>query len=94
MNHPVDNKPNNSPPQMLMAHDPLLVVVVERDANGKTVTQIVGSQELDVPIFGLMLVDILRHGAAALKVPEDAVWQWVDVERNHPTTDLHEVVPQ
>lgn len=90
----MDNQPSNSLSQMLIAHDPLLVVVIERDANGKTVTQIVGSQELTIPVFGLMLVDILRHGAAALKVAEDEVWEWVEAERNHPTTDLHEVVPQ
>ena len=38
--------------------------------------------------FGLLVVDLVRHVAAAFDVAEDDVWEWVDKERRHPTSPI------
>ena len=38
--------------------------------------------------YGLLICDLVRHVARAFKVEEGAVWEWVDKERYHQTTDL------
>jgi len=38
--------------------------------------------------YGMLACDLVRHIAAAFKVKEDAVWEWVDKERHHHTTDV------
>lgn len=38
--------------------------------------------------YGLIIADLVRHVAAAFKVDEDDVWEWVDKERRRPTTTL------
>ena len=38
--------------------------------------------------YGLLVCDLVRHVAAAFKVEEDDVWEWVDKERHHHTTDI------
>ena len=46
--------------------------------------------ELDRPVshYGMMICDLVRHVAMAYKVEEDDVWEWVDKERHHHTTDV------
>jgi hypothetical protein len=39
-------------------------------------------------VYGLLIADLVRHVARAFKVGEDAVWEWVDKERGHPTTPI------
>lgn len=41
--------------------------------------------------YGLLICDLVRHTAKAFGVDEDNVWEWVDKERNRPTTDIKEV---
>ena len=38
--------------------------------------------------YGLLVCDLVRHVAAAFNVREDEVWEWVDKERNRPTTAI------
>lgn len=90
---PTNSDKTKPQPMLITGPNPLLLVAVE-DVNGKTQTQISGSGELTVPKLGLIIADLVRHGAAALNVHEDEVWCWVDLERQHPTTELHEVKPQ
>ena len=40
--------------------------------------------------FALVVVDIVRHIAKCFEVEEDVVWEWVDKERHHHTTDIVE----
>jgi hypothetical protein len=40
--------------------------------------------------YGLLICDLVRHVAAAFKVEEDRVWEWVDKERYHPTTKVRQ----
>jgi hypothetical protein len=38
--------------------------------------------------YGILICDLVRHVAKAFKVPEDAVWEWVDKERYHHTSEI------
>ncbi|MFL6600772.1 MAG: hypothetical protein ACJ8R9_05520 [Steroidobacteraceae bacterium] len=38
--------------------------------------------------YGLIVCDLVRHIARKFGVEEDAVWRWVDLERNHHTTEI------
>lgn len=38
--------------------------------------------------YGMLVCDLVRHIAASFQVKEDAVWEWVDKERHHNTTDI------
>ncbi len=38
--------------------------------------------------YGLLICDLVRHVAGAFKVDEDDVWEWVDKERHHHTTEI------
>jgi len=41
--------------------------------------------------YGMLIADIVRHIARAFKVHQYEVWEWVDKERHHPTTEVEEV---
>lgn len=56
-----------------------------------------GSEEIAIRLYphdlghdgyGLLICDLVRHVAAAFKVDEDDVWEWVEKERRKPTTAL------
>jgi hypothetical protein len=38
--------------------------------------------------YGMLVCDLVRHVARAFEVEEQDVWEWVDKERDHPTTDI------
>ena len=38
--------------------------------------------------YGLIICDLVRHVAHAFQVEEEEVWEWVDKERHHPTTEF------
>jgi hypothetical protein len=38
--------------------------------------------------YGLLICDLVRHVANAFHVDEDDVWEWVDKERHHHTTEI------
>jgi hypothetical protein len=38
--------------------------------------------------YGLLICDLVRHVARAFKVEERDVWEWVDKERDRPTSDI------
>lgn len=67
------------------------LIHVWRRGDGKTVTEL--NLRYDYRAFGLLICDIVRHVANALKVNEDAVWEWVDKERACPTTPIIEQKP-
>jgi len=68
-----------------MKEQELLRVV--RQADRKTRISIY-SHGMNHQHFGLLVCDIVRNIALAFDVSEDAVWEWVDKERSHPTTDI------
>ena len=65
-----------------------LIICFEHD--GKTITHLHPGERTHEQ-YGILIADIVRHIANAFKVREDEVWEWVDKERRHPTTDVEEL---
>ena len=64
-----------------------LVIVFEEE--GVPVTHIWPSNTCNShQAYGLIVCDLVRHVARAFKVPEAAVWEWVDRERARPTARI------
>jgi hypothetical protein len=70
----------------------VLTVEVTRRSDGKMLTEL-RATNLSYEQFGLALVDILRHGAKAYNVSEEAIWEWVEREYYNPTTPVIEIKP-
>ena len=68
-----------------------LIICFEHD--GKTITHL-HPGKFAHEHYGMLIADIVRHISRAFKVGEDEVWEWVDEERHHPTTDVQEVKVQ
>ena len=63
------------------------VVMFEQD--GKVVCHLHQSTMADSHSdYGLLICDLVRHVASAFEVDEDDVWEWVDKERYHHTTEI------
>ena len=60
---------------------------------GRVVCHIHPQQTEDHREYGVYICDLVRHVANAFKVDEDDVWEWVDKERHHPTTDIERPLP-
>ena len=69
---------------MMITHP--LVIMFEQDGN--IVCHIHPRQQDSHSGYGLLICDLVRHVANAFKVDEDDVWEWVDKERHHHTTDI------
>jgi hypothetical protein len=41
--------------------------------------------------YGLLVWDLVRHIAQAMKVGEDDIWEWVERERAKPTSPITQV---
>lgn len=41
--------------------------------------------------YGMLICDLVRHVARAFEVAEEDVWEHVDKERHHPTTEITEL---
>ena len=41
--------------------------------------------------YGLLVCDLVRHVAQAMKVEEGAIWEWVERERSKPTSPITQV---
>ena len=63
-------------------------IIVYEGPNGDSITELYVPEDWDEGHYGLMICDIVRHVAIAFKVPEAAVWEWVERERKHPTTTM------
>lgn len=63
-----------------------LVVMFEQDQ--KIVCHIHPRKTDNYKGYGLLICDLVRHIANAFHAEEDDVWEWVDKERNHHTTDI------
>jgi hypothetical protein len=67
-----------------------LIIVFEND--GKAQTHLYpGSYGYEH--YGILIADIVRHVANAFKVGENDVWEWVDKERDNPTSPAIELKP-
>jgi hypothetical protein len=66
------------------------LVIMFKDDDGKVLCHLY-PDEMDHRHYGLLVCDLVRHVAAAFKVAEKDVWDWVDKERNRPTTELNTI---
>ena len=64
-----------------------LVIMFQDDAKN-VVTHIHPPKDWTHAHYGLLICDLARHVARALKVDEAKIWEWVDNERDKPTTDI------
>lgn len=67
-------------------HNPL--VIMFRTPDKQIICHIHPTEEDGHEAYGLLICDLVRHVARAFKVDEDEVWNWVDKERYHPTTEF------
>jgi hypothetical protein len=65
-----------------------LIIVFKND--GKTQTHLYPG-EGGYKQYGILVADIVRHAAKAFNVHENDVWEWVDKERDHPTSPIEEI---
>lgn len=64
------------------------LVVMFRMYDGKICCHIMSTKGETFQGYALLACDLVRHVAAAFKVEEDDVWEWVDKERHHKTTEI------
>jgi hypothetical protein len=69
----------------MVLKDPL-VVMFQQD--GQLICHIHPAEGLDHRHYGVVICDLVRHVARAFKVEEAEVWDWVDKERQSPTSDI------
>ena len=76
-----------SPGTPMRIEKPLVVMFETPD--GKVVCHLHPSERAKSHAeYGLLIGDLVRHVSRAFKVEESEVWDWVDKERNHPTTTI------
>jgi hypothetical protein len=63
-------------------------VIVELDQNGRPQYILHPPQGWGHQHYGLLVCDLVRHVAACFSVPEQMVWNWVEKERDRPTSDV------
>ena len=74
-----------TPASPMVLKDPL-VVMFQQD--GQLICHIHPAEGLDHRHYGVVICDLVRHVARAFKVEEAEVWDWVDKERQSPTSDI------
>jgi hypothetical protein len=73
-------------PETFQIENPLVVMFIGPDKS--VVTHIHPASGYTHRSYGLLIADLVQHVARAYKVPEGAVWEWVDKERANPTTTV------
>jgi len=64
------------------------LVVMFEDPDGQIICHIHPGEKHSYMSYGILICDLVRHVAGAFNVQENDVWEWVDKERNHHTTDI------
>ena len=77
-----------SPQQPMMITKPL-VIMFEQD--GKIVCHIHPRRNDTYEHYGLLICDLVRHVANAFKTDEENIWEWVEKERDNPTTNIEQI---
>lgn len=68
----------------MMIQEPLIIMFRQDDK----ITCHIHPGEYNHKHYGLLICDLVRHVANAFKVDEDDVWEWVDKERHHHTSEI------
>ena len=75
------------PPGTFRIANPLVIMFA--DERGEVICHIHPSEHCPThETYGLLIADLVRHVSRAFKVSEEAVWEWVDKERGHPTSPI------
>jgi len=69
---------------------PILTITVVR-GEGSSVHAVLDAGGISKREFGLIMCDIIRRAALGFKVSEEDMWEEVDEERNHPTSQIKEL---
>lgn len=77
---------NFMPSQDIRIESPLCVMF--RNESGSISCHIHPADGMTHQEYGLLICDLVRHVARAYRVDEEDVWEWVEKERDHPTTDI------
>ncbi len=72
-------------PEMRL-ENPLVVMFLNE--TGAVTTHIHPAHGYSHKHYGLIICDLVRHVARAYHVDEDDVWEWVEKERDRPTTEI------
>jgi hypothetical protein len=76
-----------APPGTFRIANPLVIMFA--DERGEVICHIDPSEHCPThETYGLLIADLVRHVARAFNVSEEAVWEWVDKERGHPTSPI------
>ncbi|HWA95723.1 MAG TPA: hypothetical protein VG844_14065 [Terracidiphilus sp.] len=67
-----------------------LILVFEND--GKVQTHLY-PEERSYKEYGIIIADLVRHVSNCFNVDERDVWEWVDRERENPTSPATEIKP-
>jgi hypothetical protein len=70
--------------------DPLVIMYPDPHDAEKVICRLHPQGDEGYQHYGLLVCDLVRHVAKFYRVDEDAVWEWVDKERLHPTTEVTE----
>lgn len=69
--------------------DPLIILYRQNDELMCNI--VISDSAFTYRHYGIAICDVVRHVAQAFHVSEDAVWEWVEKERFHPTTSIRHV---
>lgn len=64
------------------------MVIMFNSPDGEVICHLHPPQGYSHAHYGMLVCDLVRHVAGAFKVSEADVWEWVDKERNNPTTEV------
>jgi hypothetical protein len=68
------------------------LIISFKNNDGQILTHLY-PEDMDYKGYGILIADIVRHVANAFKVREEQVWEWVDKERDKPTSPVTEIKP-
>jgi hypothetical protein len=58
---------------------------------GKTEMRLHPGDDITYEHYAILICDLVRHTARCFDVPETKVWQMIDRERRHPTSDIERI---
>ncbi len=67
------------------------LVMMFQEPSGNVICHIHPAPGITHEHYGMLICDLVRHAAAAFKVDESAVWEYVDKERARPTSNVSRV---
>lgn len=77
-----------------MTDESILAVLIEKTPNQKLQTTMeINPQYARASALGLLIADTIRHLSKATGIDESEIFEWVEKERDHPTTEVETLKP-